>query len=479
MNGYQSDFVIITALVKPEFEQFKRAVRDLSGTMKELRDSPGVYAGSIGRGPHRFRFYAASQLSPGMVSSAVLATKMIERYRPKYLVMLGIAAGFPGRNVRPASVLIATFVTDYQKGKIDAKGFHPEGEGIPLDMELKGKFNRTKDEILAEMNRELDVSTKPIDARLGPIATGSQVVASQDIMEGIRNTLRKAVGVEMEGFAIFHAAAEAEIPRPIPMLIKSVADFAVNKNDKHQRDASLTSAYFFLKFALRNLQPLGLPASLHTGLELMPWKFQDEREKTRLNQMLGKARKGSTVKFISITGRQFLAPRKRYLDLKNPDAFDEALEKGVNFSGILLDPRCSEANFRSKIESPKDRLRLLVRDARDVSNKLRGASDAWRSHLQIRYSKVGLGFKLWIFEDVAYIEPYHFGKPKKAPTTDTGLCGFSHLWIQRSEPEYELLDDHFQQLWNRLPKGWPRRETRTRSAVGKTRRTVRGITRRK
>lgn len=469
MGDYKSDFVIITALNKPEFEGLKRIIRELPkregygflGEIREIKDSPGIYVGRIGPAEKPFRFYAGSQLYPGMVSAATLATKMIQRYKPRYIVMLGIAAGFADKKMHPGSVLIADFVANYQQGKTSKKGFQRDGTGLPLNANLKGLLDRHKDDIMNQLNDAMaPLLSRNLQAYIGPIVTGSQVVASQAIMDGIKNSLRKVVGVEMEGFAIFQATTEADDPKPLPLLIKSVCDFGnESKNDKFQKLAAYTSAYFFLKFALDYLEPTELDAVEPSGVELTPWQHMKDREEARLAQLLNKCKRRSLVKFISITGRSFLDPEiKRHMEYEARDPFENAIKRGAKFQGVLLDPKCTEAKCRSEIESPEKQLRnrLLMRDATSVTKKLERTSEVWKENLRIGYSQVGLASKLWLFKNEAYIEPYHFGKQEKDRSkAESALCGFSHIWIKRSAPEYELLEDHFEQLWRRCKKFWP------------------------
>lgn len=455
MSDYRSDFVIITALVNPEFRELQRVVKKLGGRMIE-ENKTGIYRGELSNGEKTFYFYAASQVSPGMVSAATLATRMIEHYRPQYIVMLGIAAGFKGNRMPKGSVLIADFVADYQQGKMTNEGFKRNGTGTPLDAKLRGDLDRCKDDIMRDINEELDLDLK---AYLGPIVSGSQVVASQTIMDGIKNAFRKVVGVEMEGYAIFQAAAEAKEPRPKPILIKSVSDYGdKSKNDRYQKLAARTSALFFMKFVLKALVPLGLSVA-NSGLKLIHWQHEEEREATRFLALFNDCNRGSTVKFIMVTGKNFLFPeitqsRRRHI-------FGEAIKRGVKFRGIVLDPDSKEAKYRSDFESPyirPIRKRLLQRHAEDVQRKLRNNPVMLEKNLKLRYSEIGLGFSLWLFKNLAIVEPLHFGKTKeKRLLTESPLCGFSRIWIERSAPEFELLEDHFEKLWRKskpvLPKG--------------------------
>lgn len=193
-----------------------------------------------------------------------------------------------------------------------------------------------------------------------------------------------------------------------------------------------------------------------SGVEVVSWQnIQENREEERLWQSLNNCKRDSIVRFISITGKSFLVSTITH---RRRDHFEEAINKGVKFQGVLLDPTSNEAVFRSEIESPKKapESRLLTKDAAAVSEKLRDAPRAWRENLRIGYSQIGLAFKLWLFEDEAYIEPYHFGKEYEDRLKDESpLCGFSHIWVKQPTVEYQLLKDHFDKLWSRCKRYWP------------------------
>jgi nucleoside phosphorylase len=476
MSEYKSDFVIITATYDPEFTQLLEVAKKLHWKISGHEEVSGTYIGQS-TGKKSFLFYACHQASPGMVSAAILATKMIELYQPKYVVMLGMAAGFRinGMDMPFGSVLIADSVANYEMGKLDDDGFHRDiTTGIlQVDAEVRNRMLHVKDKIIKAIERDLvDNEDFPNEGRikgyLGPIVAGNQVVESEEFMESIKNKFRKVVGVEMEGFAIFRAAHEAKEPKPKPILIKSVCDHGMKgKNDNYQKFASYTSAQFFLRFAEEILEPVG-KEPVTSDIESISLRLQEERERNRLRQKIVLCEKGDIVKFISITNKSFLVPEITY---KGKDLFIEATRRGVKFYGIVLDPNCTEADCRSGIEScgiKKRSERLLIRDSRKVQDRLaklmRESEDILKrklaGNLEIRYSTIGLPFKLWLFEDEALVEPYHFGKfVKEKAATESPLCGFSHLWIKKAAPEYELLEDHFTQLWERGYRLFPFNKT--------------------
>src|SRR5262249_40562810 len=78
---------------------------------------------------------------------------------------------------------------------------------------------------------------------IGPIASGSAVLADGQVVAEIKNQERNLLGIEMECYGLFAAASLAAYPRPTTLVFKSVCDFAdPDKNDNFQDYASYTSA---------------------------------------------------------------------------------------------------------------------------------------------------------------------------------------------------------------------------------------------
>lgn len=196
-------------------------------------------------------------------------------------------------------------------------------------------------------------------------------------------------------------------------------------------------------------------------IQVRSWINQAERHDL-LHERLRRCQSEENVRFISITGRSLLIPAEKPAKSLLEEPFPRAIKNQVTFKGIVLDPKSGEAVFRSSIESPEAKSqeeRLLQVDAREVANirqkyKEAGiAEDITRQHLKLKYTKRGLAFSLWLFNDLALIEPYHFGK---RPSVHH-LCEFSQLIIPRfseSGIPYELLESHFANLWNDPEAKW-------------------------
>lgn len=209
--------------------------------------------------------------SMGMTAACVTACKAIERWRPRFLVMTGIAAGTKKEEQYYGDIIVAEAAYDYGSGKIaeaeDGKRiFIPSHSQLRIDTELHAllqQWERTQsrtDDIRRAWHAERSRVPRLI---VGLLASGAAVVQSQELVDEILSKSRKVVGLDMEAFAVFQAAHLATSPRPRVLVAKSVADFAdKRKDDEWQHYASFTSARFVYEFFTnaKELQ-LGRPMS--------------------------------------------------------------------------------------------------------------------------------------------------------------------------------------------------------------------------
>lgn len=191
----------------------------------------------------------------GMTASCTAAMKLIARWRPRYLVMTGIAAG-TSRDLTFGDIMIADSCYDYGSGKIrdtaDGLEFIPSPQQISLDTDIKALLQSWEREQrgMAEIGSKWkkDGSFKP-RLSMGIIATGAAVVQSSKYVDDIIEHSRKVVGLEMEAYGVCQAARYATHPKPKVLIAKSVSDFAdPAKGDSFQMLAAFTSAQFIYKF---------------------------------------------------------------------------------------------------------------------------------------------------------------------------------------------------------------------------------------
>ncbi len=454
MRHYKSDILFITAL-EEEFKELQTALNQFDcEPIKELRNGDLIYQTELSG----FKIYLACAYESGMVSTGILASMLIDKLVPKYLIMTGICAGFEKKKVKKGDVLIASSVINYEKGKLSIDGFTADHDTLNLDDELKKLFKANKNDLIASTLQRQQIPGRTPKAKVKPILTGDKVVAEQDYMKYLDNSFaRKAKGVEMEGYGLFLSANLSKHPKPKPILIKSVCDFGTrDKDDKFHIIASRLSALFCLNFILKCLKPEKKLSPVN-AVETIQMEDQGSRGKKRLIEAIERSTKGHTIKIISITGSTLLITGRHQGDSLQT-ALEQALKKGVNCQAILLKTGgkdCKEAKIRSEFESPKKKTiasRMLFKD----SSRVREATKDWEKYIKngqmkICYSGIGLSMGLYLFEDCARTEPYHFGKKRENRNkNESALCGFSQLWIQRTAQEYEILENHFDNLWKKL-----------------------------
>ena len=195
----------------------------------------------------------------GMTAAAASATKVIYTFRPRYLIMVGIAAGIAqGKedNQWYGDVIVPDTVWNYSAGKF----VHPEQAKIrfgDLGFLPRSTSLSIPSDIISIVQASLNSPDNPCRVHIGPMACGSTVVASRELLEKqIYSQYAHTAGLDMESYAVVYAAYHANKPKPIPLIVKSVCDFADNrKSDEYQRYAAYSSCEF-AKYLYEKVLPL-------------------------------------------------------------------------------------------------------------------------------------------------------------------------------------------------------------------------------
>jgi nucleoside phosphorylase/CheY-like chemotaxis protein len=253
-ESYRSEVAIICGLDDPEMSSVRRLPWDWR-VLAVPNDATVYYEGRMRRPGEGGLVHAASCSRMGMPAAAILAMKTIYAFRPKYLAMVGVAAGVFGK-ANPGDILAADPSWDYGSGKhyrVDGEArFAAAPHQIPLDVGLRSRLKLLSedDQLLAKIRAEWpgDKPDCPLRIRVGPLASGAAVIADEDRLKQVGEQHRQLLGVEMEAYSIFAAATECSAPRPLPLALKSVCDFGDgNKDDRFQKYAAYTSAQVLLR----------------------------------------------------------------------------------------------------------------------------------------------------------------------------------------------------------------------------------------
>lgn len=242
------DVAIICALAEPELEEVLKLQWNWSAS-RPIDDVTFVHDGGLKVNDRSISVCASAAPRMGMVSTALLSAKLISVLRPRILVMCGICAGVRDK-VRIGDVLLADPSWDFQSGKRfggqngSVFAVSPHQLFVPHVIRSHVDELRRDHSALGEMSVEFG-SDAPGTTRIviGPVASGSAVLADGEIVNEIKNQHRELAGVEMEIYGMYAAREAASAPQPLTFALKGVCDFAdPEKADQHQRYAAYASA---------------------------------------------------------------------------------------------------------------------------------------------------------------------------------------------------------------------------------------------
>jgi len=264
---FDSDVGIICALEHPELS----AVIDAFGKRSDWRELEDARHTHVYRetkittvNNHNLRVIATTSTSMGLTAAAIVSTQLIMRYRPRLVVMTGIAAGTRSGGKKFGDILVADPSIDYASGKVIAnkgiRDFQPDPYPIGLNPRVRSlllKYRNAPDifeEIRGKWKGPLPEG--PNRVHVGPVGAADQVVDDASRMLEIVKNWRKLIGVEMETYGVYRAVNESPEPKPRVVSFKSVCDFAAEKSDSWQAYAAFTAATFAYEFIRREWEAL-------------------------------------------------------------------------------------------------------------------------------------------------------------------------------------------------------------------------------
>lgn len=241
------DFVIVTAL-PVERDAVLRRLQPVE-TIQEAGDPHTYYVARLDTaGTGRYRVVLTMLLGPGNYSAAASTTRLIQRWQPKYVLMVGIAGGVAGK-VALGDVVVADFCYAYEQAKLTPGHDELRGQQLPVDNFLRARAQAYGDE---NWNSTIGVplpSPHPAStAHFGPIASGEKVIADQTTLPNLLAHVPRLLAVEMEGVGVANALRNYD-PAPGFFVVRGISDFANNqKNDQWHSYAANAAAAFTIGF---------------------------------------------------------------------------------------------------------------------------------------------------------------------------------------------------------------------------------------
>lgn len=250
------EIAILTALEKTELQEVLKL--PCNWIPLSFHDDCNIY--NVGEfitiSGKRLSIIATACQTTGIAQAASMGMKICLKFKPKFVIMTGIAAGIKGK-VNLGDILVADPCWEYGSGKQTIKCGKPVFLSAPrqlnLDTSLRTKIqriaiNRTHLDDIYNDSNQYNRPNSVLNVHIGPVASGAAVIEDPSIVEMIKTQHRETIGVEMEAYGLALAVKNSEKDPPKFLIVKSVCDFAdIDKNDNFQTYAAHTSARFVFK----------------------------------------------------------------------------------------------------------------------------------------------------------------------------------------------------------------------------------------
>jgi nucleoside phosphorylase/DNA-binding NarL/FixJ family response regulator len=250
------DVFLIAALMDPEFA----ALEDLEIRWEPLEPLDNIHMvryAQIKSGGSELRVAAAFCTRMGPVQAAILTTKAMLTLSPSLVIMGGICAGIPGK-ADIGDIIVADISWDWQSGKHqDAKGvevFQIAPHQLDIDEEMRSQlvFLKRDSEFWKKLSLlAVEQSLALPKLVIGPMATGSSVLADKRVSDRIKaNQHKNVAGLDMETYGVY-AAVESCNPSTRVVSMKAVCDKGDSKkDDSYQAYAAKISALAVEQFLM-------------------------------------------------------------------------------------------------------------------------------------------------------------------------------------------------------------------------------------
>ena len=258
-QSFETDIGVICALEYPELAAL---IKVLGGAAAWNEVGSARYAHVYRETKFRtnsgkdLRLVATTATSMGLTAAAIATTQLILQFRPRMVVMTGIAAGTHSANKEFGDVLVADPSVDYNSGKVvfseGIRGFLPDPYPIGLNPRLRSVLHKYRGlHAIFSTIRDKWVGVVPKQQNrlhVGPVGAADQVIDDPTRIVEIQKNWRKLIGIEMETYGVYRACEESPEPKPRFVSFKAVCDFAEDKSDSWQDYAAFIAAEFAVEF---------------------------------------------------------------------------------------------------------------------------------------------------------------------------------------------------------------------------------------
>jgi len=254
-SSYDYDIAVVTAL-DSEFSPYHELLE-----LSRCDSFPNAYEFLLGAGGGEpLRGVAVSAGRSGQAPTASLAQAVLCRFRPRVVVMSGFCGGVKARMALGDVALFAS-VAHWDYGKyVDSESgssFLARPDPLNIAVSVRDRLRDVENhrfapaELRAVGGRLTQAELNP-KVRLVAAASGSAVVATENVLSAIVGLNENIYALDMESYAFYYACLNTPVLSPSFVCIKGVADHCDgNKNSVWHGGCSYLSAVLALHVARR------------------------------------------------------------------------------------------------------------------------------------------------------------------------------------------------------------------------------------
>jgi nucleoside phosphorylase len=261
------DFALLTALEEEQEALLARfsGARALDKTEGDIATVHAAEIPTARADGAVYRVVVACLGAMGPIAAASRAAVIAHRFRPRRVLLVGIAGGVSGA-AELGDVLVANQIVDYTVGKTSAQGRTVHWQVFRADPGLLDSAVQFSTGWQGLLQAPRPSPGEP-QRRIGVVASGGDVIAAATRVAELRAAWPKLIGVEMEGGGVAAALAEAPSP-PAFLMIRGVSDLADEaKNAAATRSFRAYACDAAATYAIALLQRGPMPAIGREGAD--------------------------------------------------------------------------------------------------------------------------------------------------------------------------------------------------------------------
>src|SRR5262245_24615789 len=222
------DFVVVTPLTEERDAVLMRlpGYRQLPPAEQDIRvyyeaELPVTFSNG---GAATYSIVVMPLAKMGHTEAATATSDAIRRFRPRYVLLVGIAGGIAKADVNLGDVLIADQVADFELAKITSKKSEIRWQVHEVDQRLLLASKNFTSEDWYRTQAPRPNKRRP-GVLHGPICTSNKVIADESLSAQLRDVWVKLIGVEMEASGVANAASQSA-RKPGFFMVRGASDLA-------------------------------------------------------------------------------------------------------------------------------------------------------------------------------------------------------------------------------------------------------------